>query len=288
MLEIGYEKTALYATSHGNTLKSAHASSEGWRYTTRIQIAGEMPSWVCKHGLKWHCAHTAIPSRKQCASRCLKLEHLVADPSNPASAMSYSSYASRFALFLLTVYLTVAAPVLAQEPAAYVLQPESELSVDGTSNTGHWTVNATELTGTLTMQAQEDAVPGLQDVQITIVAEGIKGRNMLMTKNMRRTLKVAEHKEILYTLKEVTESELSDGGAFSLVTVGDLTLGGVTKEIEMTVTGATQDDGQVHLTGSYSLLMSDYDLTDRRFMFGRFVLADEVTISYTAKFGAGE
>lgn len=202
--------------------------------------------------------------------------------------MSRSTDASRCVLFLLTACLIVAAPVLAQEPAAYVLQPESELSVDGTSNTGDWTVNATELTGTLTMQALEDAAPGLQDVQISIAAEGIKGRNMLMTKNMRRTLKVAEHKEILYTLKEVTKSELSDGGAFSLVTVGDLTLGGVTKEIEMTVTGATQDDGQVHLTGSYSLLMSDYDLTDRRFMFGRFVLADEVTISYAAKFGAGE
>lgn len=208
--------------------------------------------------------------------------------SNPASAMSRSPYASRCVLFLLTACLIVAAPVLAQEPATYVLQPESELSVDGTSNTGDWTVNATELTGMLTMQAQEDAAPSLQDVQITIAAEGIKGRNMLMTKNMRRTLKVAEHKEVQYTLKEVTKSEESDGGAFSLVTVGDLTLGGVTKEIEMMVTGATQEDGQVHLTGDYTLLMSDYDLTDRRFMFGRFVLADEVTISYTAKFGVGE
>lgn len=202
--------------------------------------------------------------------------------------MSYLIYTSRFVLFLLTACLTAAAPILAQEPAAYVLQPESELSVDGTSNTGDWTVNATELTGTLTMQVQEDTAPSLQAVHITVAAEGIKGRNMLMTKNMRRTLKVEEHKEILYMLKEVTESEWSDGDTFSLVTVGDLTLGGVTNEIEMTVTGAKQEDGQVHLTGSYSLLMSDYNLTDRRFMFGRFVLADEVTVSYTAKFGVEE
>ncbi len=192
------------------------------------------------------------------------------------------------ALLLLTAgFLLVAAPAFAQDLAVYSLQPESELTVDGTSNTGDWTVNATEITGLLKMHANASAeAPGIQDVQMTIPTEKIKGRNILMSKNLQQTLKVKQYKEISYTLKQVIDSAVSDEApnVFTMNTLGDLTIGGETREIAMTVSGTMLENGQVHLEGSYSFKMSEYNLTDRRFMFGRFVLADEVNINYKVKF----
>lgn len=194
--------------------------------------------------------------------------------------------APRALLLLIAGLVLIVAPALAQEPTAYVLQPESELTVEGKSNTGDWLVTATAITGGMTMQANASAAPGLQDVHITIPTEQIKAKNLLMRKNMRKTLKVATHKEIHYALKEVVDAAPSDEGAnaFTFVTLGDLTIGGETREVEMTVLGTMLDNGQVHLAGSYSFKMSDYNLTERRFMFGQFVLADEVQVKYTAKF----
>lgn len=191
------------------------------------------------------------------------------------------------ALLLIAGLLLVAAPIFAQDLAVYALQPESELTVDGTSNTGDWTVRATEIIGTLKMPAQASAAdPGIQDVQITIPAQQVKGKNLLMSKNLHGTLKAKEHKEITYALKEVVDSAVSEEAPnmFTMRTLGDLTLGGETREIEMTVMGTMLENGQVHLEGSYAFKMSDFNLTDRQFMFGRFVLADEVTVTYTAKF----
>ena len=191
-------------------------------------------------------------------------------------------------LLLAAGFLLAPAPALAQDLAVYSLQPESELTVDGTSNTGDWSVNATEITGLLKMHANASAeAPGIQDVQMTIPTEKIKGRNILMSKNLQQTLKVKQYKEIKYTLKQVIDSVVSDEApnVFTMSTLGDLTIGGETREIAMTVSGTMLENGQVHLEGSYSFKMSDYNLTDRRFMFGRFVLADEVTINYKVKFG---
>lgn len=183
--------------------------------------------------------------------------------------------------------LLIAGAILAVVPSAgqeFVLQSESTLSVDGTSNTGDWKVHATTITGTMTMA--EVGAP--QSVNVTIPSADMKGRNMLMTKNMGRTLKVAEHSKITYTLTEVSDSSTDDDGTFTLSTTGNLTLGGETRQISMTVTGTTDDDGRVHLEGSHSLLMSDYNLTERQFMFGRFVLSDEVKVSFAVQFAPVE
>lgn len=191
-------------------------------------------------------------------------------------------------LLLAAGFLLVPAPAFAQDLAVYSLQPESELTVDGTSNTGDWTVNATEIMGVLKMHANASAAaPGIQDIQMTIPTEKIKGRNILMSKNLQQTLKVKQYKEITYTLKQVIDSAVSDEApnVFTMSTLGDLTIGGETREIAMTVSGTMLENGQVHLEGSYSFKMSDYNLTDRRFMFGRFVLADEVSINYKVTFG---
>ena len=190
-------------------------------------------------------------------------------------------------LLLLAGFLLAPASALAQELAVYSLQPESELTIEGTSNTGDWTVNATEITGLLKMQANASAeVPGIQDVQMTIPTEKIKGRNILMSKNLQQTLKVKQYKEISYTLKQVIDSAVSDEApnVFTMNTLGDLTIGGETREIAMTVVGTMLENGHVNLEGSYSFKMSEYNLTDRRFMFGRFVLADEVSIHYKVNF----
>jgi len=201
--------------------------------------------------------------------------------------MTHIHSVSRVFLPILLGFFVGAAPLLAQEATTYVLQPESELTVDGNANTGAWTVTATKIEGNMHLQMIDSTTPDLQKIDITVPTEEIKGRNLIMTRNMRRTLKVGEFKEISYELTEVTDTQVSDG-EFTFVTRGNLTIGGVTQDIPMTMTGSIDKEGQVDLKGSYTLLMSDYNLTSRQFGFGQFVLADEVTVHYAVQFVSGK
>ena len=175
------------------------------------------------------------------------------------------------AAFLLTAASSIQPlPALAQ---SYALQPESKIWVDGTSNKSDWTVEATEVDATVSLDG-ESGVPS--SVLITIPSAKMKGdRSTIMDRLMHDALKVDEHPTITF---ELLEAVASDDGS-SLSTSGNLTLAGVTREIQMDVTVEETADG-LRYTGSTPLKMSEYNIKPPVAMFGALRTADDVTVGF--------
>lgn len=182
------------------------------------------------------------------------------------------------AAFFLAFGVAAGQPSLAQ---SHALLPESEVWVDGTSNKSDWTVYATEIDATVSFD-DEAGVP--TTLQITMPSKEVKSNeSTIMDRLMHKALKVSEHPTITYELVDAVPS--GDGSV--LTTGGNLTLAGVTKEIEMDVAVEETDNGRRY-TGTVPLKMSDFDMKPPVAMFGALRTADDVTVGFDVVFAPAD
>lgn len=183
----------------------------------------------------------------------------------------------KLVLRVVVLILVLVAPVYAQT-TEYMVDPESEMHVDGTSNqTPEWRVYATQIDGTLSMN-EEGRV---DSVRLVIPSKMMKSRKSpIMDRGMHGALKANEHAEIVYELVSVSDFTMTGDNTFALNSTGNLTIAEVTKEIVISIEGTTQEDGRVHFSGSHSLLMSDYNLKPPSLMFGAYRTGDELTVTF--------
>lgn len=186
-----------------------------------------------------------------------------------------------FTLQFFVLVLLFTPHIQAQDLTTYQLQPDSKMWIDGTSNKNDWTVTATELSGFVMMDASGTVSnPGIQQTEVVVPAiKIVSNRSSIMDRLMRNALKVQQHANITYALKASEVSASTDTG-YTLQTTGDLTLAGETREITMSVTGEMQSDGQIRFTGSYPMLMSDYNIQPPTAMYGALRTGNEVVVHF--------
>lgn len=174
---------------------------------------------------------------------------------------------------LLLVFVLLQ-PAAAQESARLVLQPESKLWVEGTSNKNDWSVHAADVTGTI------DVADGqINQVSVDVAAGAMKSnRSTIMDRLMHSALQAPEHPTISFVLDAPADG--ARGDAFSLDAPGRLTLAGETRDVTISVEGERLDDGSIRFTGSHPLTMSDYGITPPTAMFGSLRTADDVVVHF--------
>lgn len=177
---------------------------------------------------------------------------------------------------LPAILLLLAVPAV-QAQTTLVLDPEATtIRIDGESNKDAWSVATTEISGTVTLGGAAEA-PTIEGARVVVPAAMIKsGKSTIMDRLMYETLQVTEHPEIVYELVEATVAG-AEGTTFRLETRGRLTLAGTTREIAMPVEVTRLPGGRLRLTGTHTLLMTDYGLKPPVAMFGALRTADEVT-----------
>lgn len=181
------------------------------------------------------------------------------------------------ALWLLALAATPP-PVAAQE---LTLSEESDLWIDGTSNRDDWTVHAQEMSAVA--GDIDGTVPGA--LRLTVTANMIKSqKSTIMDRLMYEALKVNEHPTITYEMIEAVPSEDDES---ILRTTGELTLAGVTNEIEMDVQAERLDDGSIRYTGNAPLKLTDYGMRPPTAMFGALRTGDDVTVHFDVIFSSG-
>lgn len=179
-------------------------------------------------------------------------------------------------------------PVLAAatpaNPVQLTLQPQSTLTVSGTSTVRSFSCAATAFTTDVTANgtnaiarvlAGEKAVAG---AEFSVAAAQLDCRNGTMNDHMRKALKAVEHPTIAFRLTDY-ESARAEGGARGTVT-GVLSLGGVQKTITMTGAAAPADGGALRVTGAHELNMKDYGLKPPTLMLGTMKVGDKVTVAF--------
>jgi len=188
----------------------------------------------------------------------------------------------RFAVPLVAVSATL--PVLAWRAASerLTLQPESRLWVDGTSTIKSFTCKAGEVDaivdGTPNAIAQVTAgEKGVTTVRVRVEAAKLECGNGTMNDHMRKALKAEANPVIDFKVSDYDVSRSRDGVSGTLN--GTLSLGGVVKTVAVPALGKIEG-GALHVTGSYPLKMTEYDLKPPKLMFGRIKVGETVTVKF--------
>lgn len=176
------------------------------------------------------------------------------------------------------VMMALFVPVSALAQTTYTVTSDSKVWVDGKSNKSDWTVDGTAVTGHVTMTDDTS----LDEVVMNVSSKLKAPRGPIMQRLMDQALQVTNYGEVTYEMTSATPAEV-DGLADNMMafnTMGNLTLVGVTQEIEMLVQGEKMDGDQIKFTGTHTIDMADYKIKPPSAMFGSLRTGKEVIVNF--------
>ena len=171
----------------------------------------------------------------------------------------------------------------------YQISEESSCDISGTSSLANWTAKVGEMTGGIELGGAfaganlPEVGSKVVDAEIVIPVSSIEGaRGEAMTGKIHRAFKSEEHPNITFVLSEAGVSEIKDveAGTFIIETKGQLSMAGVSKEIELPFEVKKQADGSFQFDAVYKLNMTDYGIEPPSAMFGQIECGESVTIIF--------
>ncbi len=168
----------------------------------------------------------------------------------------------------------------------YIVSEETTMTVSGTSTLHDWTSDVNTVTGTV--EVDEELFSGgevkkgdiITAVSIVVPVKSIiSPRGATMDKKTYDALKSEAFPEIIFELKENKVAEVTTEG-FTIHANGNLTIAGLTKEVEFPVVGKFISGEKMSFSGSYQLNMTDFEMEPPSAMFGQIETGEEVVIKF--------
>lgn len=179
-------------------------------------------------------------------------------------------------------------PVGAAEPtpvADLVLAPESRLWVEGTSTARGYSCEAKEMAVKIRVDPSAGGVEianlgqVVQGVSLDIGIEELDCGNGTMNDHMRKALQSKDHPTISFKVN-THKVTLDEDGNGKIEMVGDLTIAGSTKPIELNALAAPGEAGAIRITGVYDLNMTEWGVKPPRLMFGAMKVNENVKVNF--------
>jgi len=179
---------------------------------------------------------------------------------------------TRIAPLMASLVLLSAASMEAQ--TALTVQPESRVTLHGRSNVNSWSC------ATSTFQTRFDVdsgarVEGLEPrskfvrLTVTLPVRSLDCGKRRMNEDMFRALKADSFPEIRYVLTSYeADEQLPTADSVSVNSVGELTVAGRTRRVEIQVNGTRNDAGGLRGNGGVKLLMTDFGIKPPTAFFG--------------------
>ncbi|RSK39116.1 YceI family protein [Mangrovimonas spongiae] len=157
---------------------------------------------------------------------------------------------------------------------------KSSLLVLGTSSLHDWEITAEQQKGTIQIENTEQFA--LKDLTMTFDVNALKSGKSSMDKNTRKALDYSDYKTINFKLTKVKSITKKRTG-YSVVAVGNLTIAGTTKSIELPFT-LSPLNGTVSLSGEKDLKMTTFNVEPPTALLGTITTGDEITIQFNTVF----
>jgi polyisoprenoid-binding protein YceI len=160
---------------------------------------------------------------------------------------------------------------------------DMDMKLSGTSTLHKWTMDAKTFSGDADFNFKTGNPAELVSVKaltFSLVVANLKGSESGLNKNAYKALKTKEYKDIEYKLLSATISYDKDN-KYLIKAHGNLTIAGVTKEIDMDVECIVNEDKTITCTGSEKLNMTDYAVKPPTFMLGAMKTGDAITLDFT-------
>lgn len=192
----------------------------------------------------------------------------------------------RIKVYLLSSVMIVMSCYSFGQVVRYNVTDSTKMTVSGTSTLHDWTSNVNEVKGFVEVDekfGKGGKVKKGEEVALVIIQVPVKSiispRGATMDKKTYDALKSEQHPDIIFTLKNSPVASV-EGVEFTIVAKGDLTIAGVTKNVEFPVSGKQLSEDRLSFKGAYKLNMKDYEMSPPSAMFGQIVTGEEVEIRF--------
>jgi polyisoprenoid-binding protein YceI len=183
----------------------------------------------------------------------------------------------------LAVIATAAAA--ATTTTRMTIQAESRISVDGNSSVRRYSCEAATIRGGLTVEPASATASlaemgrAVKGVDLAIPVAGLDCGDRTMNGHMRKALLATEAPEIRYrlTTHQVTPT---GSGTVTVQMSGVLSIAGTDKPITMTAELRSEAGGQVRVTGSREIRMTEWGVKPPSLMMGAMKVHDPVTVKF--------
>lgn len=178
---------------------------------------------------------------------------------------------------LLTIAMLLVVAVQAQE---YVLKT-SKATIKGTSTLHDWESDITQVTCKSVLIMENNTLKSIKSAEVTIPVTGIKSdKGKMMDNKTYDAFLYEKNPNILFTLVTAHATPLSPGKA-SFEGSGYLDMAGTMKSIKIMGTTTILPGGNVEVTISKTLKLSDFNMKQPTAMMGTITVGNEVTVEFT-------
>lgn len=178
---------------------------------------------------------------------------------------------------LISLVCLICTPLLAADEYRSAEEAGS-LTVKGDSTLHKWEASTGELKGGLSLEDNE-----ITSLEVSIPVETLKSGKDGLDDKMYDAMKTGKFPRVGFVLtKSEKPEENPDGmtGEVRLVT-GDLTILDTTQSVTVPVAVATDENGQLALSGSRELDMTDFGVKPPKAMLGMVKAHPKITVDFT-------
>jgi polyisoprenoid-binding protein YceI len=190
-------------------------------------------------------------------------------------------------LLLAAAVAFTAGTVGAQGITHMTLNPESKVTLVGSSNVHDWECASNQFQAQVTVDSTLLTLPLLQvarpitTVSVTIPVRSLKCGHGKMDDNMYKALKADQFPQIQYTLAtyDVNRSA-STANSFTATTTGDLTVSGKTIHVQIPITATRNAAGAITGEGKVALKMTDFGINPPSALLGTLRTKNDIEIAF--------
>jgi len=160
---------------------------------------------------------------------------------------------------------------------------DMDMKLSGTSTLHKWTMEAKTFSGGGVFNfkgGSSGELISVKSLTFSLEVANLKSDESGLNKNAYKALKTNQYKDIDYKLLSAIISPSKDN-KYLVKAHGNLTIAGVTKEIDMDVWCTVNPDKTITCTGSEKLNMTDYAVKPPTFMLGAMKTGDSITLDFT-------
>jgi len=169
----------------------------------------------------------------------------------------------------------------------YTLSKSYTVTINGTSNLHDWDETVGSVSGDGIVTWNGDGSFDLEAVNIKMEVRSIKSNEgSAMNNNTYKALKADNNPEIIFALGTQLKSIPASATGHSISAKVNLTIAGVTKAVDMTVTATGQAHGNISFEGTKTIKMTDFGITPPVALFGTLKTGDEITKHFKTVFVA--
>lgn len=153
-------------------------------------------------------------------------------------------------------------------------------TIQGSSSLHDWESDITKILFKGSLQSDGKVLKTIKDVELKVPVESIKSKEgRIMDNKTYDAFKFEKNPYIIYTFN-LAQAKTDAGNVVSVEALGNLTMAGTTKPVKVEAKGKLLDNGDLQLSVSKKLKMTEFKMQPPTAMLGAIKVGDEVTVNF--------